>query len=348
MSAFGGHFWESAALIGFLIYIALPLVILEASREEDTAPTRVLVVVNGQLRGGLLAWRSLTKYVLKPYAADLALLGPPETEEAKRASYLRKRAKYLWEVVERDDWGEVLDSLSQDHKLRFGWRALCLSRQVEPPPQFLGGVKPCHHNGSAAILLAYRYLALQKLEELELISVYDWFIYTRSDYVYLCPPLPLRLFPKDAIYVPTGQGYGGYTDRHALIPSSLVRLALNITSDFVLHWQYWYDLVDTHLKTQPSQQVNLEVLDDVGQILVEFHVSTTLGMNSPELVLLLATTVNWLSERGFLLFHKSLNKGFPQDQQAHPDLLLSGFPPRICCVELCFVSRRAVHRARTR
>eukprot|EP00854_Cymbomonas_tetramitiformis_P021363 gene21363-25677_t len=26
-----------------------------------------------------------------------------------------------------------------------------------------------------------------------------------------------------------------------------------------------------------------QVLDDVGQILVEFHVSTTLGMNSPEL-----------------------------------------------------------------
>ncbi|KAK3266494.1 hypothetical protein CYMTET_24884 [Cymbomonas tetramitiformis] len=400
------------------------------------------------------------------------------------------------------------------------------------------------------------------------------------------------MFPKNAMYVPSGQGYGGYTDRHALIPSGLLRLALNITSDLVLHWQYWYDLVDTHLKTQPGQQMNLEqllkyyydkvgvkvvtvghtgftvklatdptrwssgevnhkvankhtlhfnntlafifagtreffpgvsqspvvtayldhaqiasppaiqasaqlsaevsaslatlselvlssdppykclhkvrvgtqadggwficadikpkrdcvvysvgiandysfdvefgrrygckvysfdptishphklsrdadvrffqfgmagvnnfgrgmpvvtipyamkllghrridvlkidcegcelsvlenmrkaapqVLDHVEQVLVEFHLSTTLGMNSTESILLLATIFRWLSDRGFLLFHKSLNNGFLQDQHVYPDLLLSGFPPRTCCVELCFVSRRAVHRA---
>ncbi|KAK3253889.1 hypothetical protein CYMTET_36879 [Cymbomonas tetramitiformis] len=88
-----------------------------------------------------------------------------------------------------------------------------------------------------------------------------------------------------------------------------------------------------------------QVLDHVEQVLVEFHLSTTLGMNSTESILLLATIFRWLSDRGFLLFHKSLNNGFLQDQHVYPDLLLSGFPPRTCCVELCFVSRRAVHRA---
>ncbi|KAK3250291.1 hypothetical protein CYMTET_40341 [Cymbomonas tetramitiformis] len=181
---------------------------LFAESQASTPSPRVLVVVYGQLRGGRLAWRTLTKRILEYYTADLALLGPPKADQTNRASYLHQKAKYVWDVDEKPDWGVVLDDVSQDDQLRFKWRRLCLIKE-----QFLGGVKPCNHSGSGGIQLAYRHLALQKISTAQLVSVYDWFIYTRSDYVYLCSPLPIKLLPNDAIYLPTGQGYGGYTDR---------------------------------------------------------------------------------------------------------------------------------------
>ena len=45
-------------------------------------------------------------------------------------------------------------------------------------------------------------------------------------------------------------------------------------------------------------------------------------------------------EKGFLIFHKSFNDGFPWDQELNPLLLMFGLPPKTCCFELGFVSRR--------
>jgi len=47
---------------------------------------------------------------------------------------------------------------------------------------------------------------------------YDWIVQSRFDLFWEAPHLPLALFSKDAVWIPDGQDWGGYNDRHALIP----------------------------------------------------------------------------------------------------------------------------------
>ena len=202
---------------------------------------RVLVIVNGQLRGGIIAWQSLKQFVLDFYNADLALIGPPPVSTNPNVSFLYSLATYVWEVPEYEDWGEVLDDLAHGDK---SWRALCRYEEIKnipnrkAPLQYLGGVKNCHP-GSAGILLAYRYLSLKRIKDDGLAQLYGWFIYTRADYTYLCSPPSLDHFTTRFVYVPRGEGYGGITDRHSYIPSNMVDIVLNVTADVVLNWQSW-------------------------------------------------------------------------------------------------------------
>lgn len=220
------------------------------SRADKASPQpgSVLVIVNGQLRGGPIAWRSLEQYVLNYYNADLALIGPPLMKHETAVKKLVHRAKYVWVVEEYDDWGVVLDSIADNDT---AWRALCkLDPTTKLAPvkiQFLGGVKDCHA-GSAGILLAYRYLTAQKLIEYGLLDSYEWFIYTRSDYVYLCHPPPLQSFSPFYVHMPHEEGYGGITDRHTYIPQHEILQVLNVSVDLVRNWKVWYEYNEMNLE----------------------------------------------------------------------------------------------------
>lgn len=199
---------------------------------------KVLVIINGQLRGGPVAWSSMEKKLLDFYGADLALIGPPISIKEQVAASLRQRAKYIWTVPEYEDWGVILDTIYDDAS----WRALCKfnesTKTSAPHLQFLGGVKKCHP-GSAGILLAYRYLTMTKILDHGLADIYEWFIYTRSDYTYLCSPPPIHQFSTAYLHIPNSEGYGGVTDRHTYIPGHLILKVLNVTNDVVKNWKYW-------------------------------------------------------------------------------------------------------------
>ena len=234
---------------------------LDCMKKKSDRNESVLVIINGQIRGGSIAWKSVQEHLLDFYHADLAFIGPPFTPtEDKDLIAFRNRAKYVWEQPELDDWGQVLDSIGNNSS----WRELCTHR-ISPHCrshenvtwQFLGGVRNCH-DGSAGILLAYRYLTLQKLLENQgaILNDYDWFIYTRADYVYLCSPQPLSYFSSNFLYTPYGQGSGGITDRHTYIPRHLVTRVLNITEHIVINWKFWFD----RLCASKSNYINLEKL----------------------------------------------------------------------------------------
>lgn len=213
-------------------------------------PGPVLVILNGQLRGGPVAWSSLQENLLDFYNADLALIGPPfNSSQAGQASEsLRRRAKYIWTVPEYSDWGVVLDMIQGNNS---NWRALCKYNSTSQVSayglQYLGGVSRCHA-GSSGILLAYRYLTSLKLIEHSLVDYYEWFIYTRSDYTYLCHPPSIAKFSSAFVYVPYGEGYGGVTDRHTYIPAHRVLQVLNITTDIVVNWKIWYESPASNLE----------------------------------------------------------------------------------------------------
>lgn len=85
--------------------------------------------------------------------------------------------------------------------------------------QWLGGVTEVGHHsphpGSAGILIFFRWFLLQQLETL---NKYDRIIVTRSDYLYQAPHPSMSILDPNHIWIPSGEGYGGYTDRHAVVP----------------------------------------------------------------------------------------------------------------------------------
>ena len=62
---------------------------------------KTLVVLIGSARGGEETWSSLYKYLLNPLSADLALLFGKSNN---KTSSLYKKAKYVWEIDEYEDW----------------------------------------------------------------------------------------------------------------------------------------------------------------------------------------------------------------------------------------------------
>jgi hypothetical protein len=215
-----------------------------SNRKHKKSGHNVLVVINGQWRGGEVAWDSLQKYVLDYYNADLAYIGPHDNRS--ETSHLKRLSRFWWEVPEFDDWGEVLNEIG-GKDLR--WRKMCNLEKA----QFLGGVRNCHQ-GSAGILLCYRNMFKQQWDHHSLSHIYDWVIYTRSDYVYLCSPPNLHCLNSDHVYIPYGEEYNGFTDRFAIVSSNLVPIFFNLTKNLISNPDYWYD------RFKQVDYINLELL----------------------------------------------------------------------------------------
>lgn len=214
---------------------------------EGGGGARVLAVFNGQMRGGPLAWLSFKRFVLDAYGADLAYLGPPPVGNGR--TFLQQHAKYEWVVDDPEDWGSLLGDTEEERRVIYN--VLCKQNQEA---QFLGGVKCCGEHpkphkgcdavsgravGSAGMLLVYRKLLRQKLEELGLVREYDFFIFTRTDYVFLCPLMPVSDLERDGITVPDGEGYGGFTDRFSIMPQRHVLESLGVGEDLVRDHVWW-------------------------------------------------------------------------------------------------------------
>lgn len=131
--------------------------------------------------------------------------------------------------------------------------------------QFLGGIKDDQHEheGSAGILIFFRWFLLQNLINSGLIHKYDRFIVTRSDFIWQLPHPKLELLDEKYIWIPNGEkhdcdGYGAYTDRHVILSQSNVESYLNILNNFVLRSNEYY------MKMKDKWDWNLEQL-------IKFH-----------------------------------------------------------------------------
>ena len=207
---------------------------------------KVLVIVYGNLLGNKSAWKSLKRYVLDYYQADLALLSRPlETLEQK--TYLGQYATYKWSIEENHDWNEVFDSTVINPSEKGKWKELGQHGAAFLGSSF-GPNDPLSIN-STINLIPLRHIAIQKIQSLHLEEKYDWFIYTRSDYLYLCSPPHLDALPNITLSIPRGEANQGYTDRFLMAPATMITRALNITADVVNNYQEWIALLDADTKT---------------------------------------------------------------------------------------------------
>ncbi len=122
--------------------------------------------------------------------------------------------------------------------------------------QFMGGVSDDknQHPGSAGILIFFRWFLLKNLQDNGLINKYDRFVITRSDFVYQLPHPKLNAMSEKNIWIPDGEYYTGYTDRHAVLSKHNIKEYLNIFNNFVLRSN------DYFIKMTSKQNWNLEAL----------------------------------------------------------------------------------------
>ena len=197
--------------------------------EPDIFPNRTLVVVMGNLRGGEKAWNTLYDNVLDVNRADLALMiGKTSTDHKNNTNSLFERAKYLWEIDEYDDWGDALDLINGT-----GWRDT-VPNVLHPWSSILGGVKLREYEGSGAIIFMLRWFLSNEIKKHNLTQRYDRFVVTRSDHFYLCAHNVSKLDPN-FLWLPTGEDYSGFTDRHLVVSSKDVLPALDILPDLLAH-----------------------------------------------------------------------------------------------------------------
>ncbi len=174
---------------------------------------RTLVVVIAETRAHEYSFPSFRANVLEALNADLALcIAKNQWEDTSNPFY--QHARYLWTYEEPDDWGSAFDAAQIVEGCQGDWRCL-----LDLDGIWMGGVHNANGRtrGSGSILLFFRWLLKHSLMKSGVDQKYDRFIITRSDYIYLTPHYPIRQLDPEVIWIPEGEDYGGYTDRHIVV-----------------------------------------------------------------------------------------------------------------------------------
>jgi hypothetical protein len=216
----------------------------------DTTQNKTLVVVMGNIRGGELAWESLYKNVLDLNLADLALV-VGERAPANRTSSLYKRAKYLYEFPEFDDWTKAIDlingTLWRDELLAYSSRENGLFGAAD------GRI------GSGAVIFMARWYVQKAIVKYKLTEKYDRFVLTRSDHFYGCEH-DLSLLDESFMWVPEGQDFDGVTDRHVVANSQQITKALDIYPNPVHYPSKYVDSIWFH--RNPEQLIKRRWIEE--------------------------------------------------------------------------------------
>lgn len=195
----------------------------------------VLVVILCETRAHEHTFDLFKKNLLDVMNADLCLCVADNHREDKNNPFYR-HAKFIWSYDEPDDWGEAFDFIQKTKNLQNNWRKL-----LEIKDQWLGGVKGSEkHPGSAGILLFFRLFLKENIIKHNILEQYDRFIITRSDFIHRVPHVPLKFLSPEYIWIPDGEDYGGYTDRHIIAHRNDILNAISISDRIIIEPQELY------------------------------------------------------------------------------------------------------------
>ncbi|EJK65538.1 hypothetical protein THAOC_13587 [Thalassiosira oceanica] len=199
----------------------------------------------GNLRGGEEAWKSLYKNVLDQNgtSVDLALMIMDDYNSTYPNSSLLERAKYIWTFPSYDNWIDAVDEVNGT-----SWRETHLPTfkdlAATNGPSILFGPlrvfdeeknKTVQFAGSAMLIFMIRWFLIQKIHEQGILEKYDRFVVTRTDHFYACHHSFMSLDLSDGrIWLPVGQDFGGYTDRHMVVGGENLIDALDLMTDMIL------------------------------------------------------------------------------------------------------------------
>jgi hypothetical protein len=142
--------------------------------------SRTLEITLGQLRAYQLTWSNFKRYVLDELAADLAVCVPADAFFDFTNPFFAN-ARFRWLVPDAPDVADIFDRVQNLLGGSDDWRVLC-----EIEGLWLGKVVRCRP-GAGALQIALHWFMLDNIRAAGLTDVYDRFIITRSDYLFLCP-----------------------------------------------------------------------------------------------------------------------------------------------------------------
>jgi hypothetical protein len=139
--------------------------------------------------------------------------------------------------------------------------------------QFLGGINDNdnQHPGSAGILIFFRWFLLKNLIDNGLINKYERFIITRSDFIYQLPYPKVEHMNDNCIWIPDGEHYGGYTDRHVVLSKNNIESYLNILNNLVLRSNEYFMKMKNHNNWNLEQLIKFHLIQNNVLHIVKEH-----------------------------------------------------------------------------
>lgn len=245
--------------------------------DQIETENKCLIVILGQVRAADLTWPSFKEMLLDPSGCDLALSVGAENQKNKSNAFFAgfhrgvheagnitenpfySHAKYVWSwdeshfgnVSDSDFWDKSFDHMLDLAKVHFPeqkWSTDWKKWLWKFGNQWRG---PVGQPGSAGILLFMRLQAYFEMLDLGLFDKYEFMMYTRSDYKYLCP-FPFEELTanstatdRDTIWISTCcQGGGGITDRNLLTSGSQFKDTLDILLTMMRDPQSWHNTMN--------------------------------------------------------------------------------------------------------
>jgi hypothetical protein len=172
---------------------------------------KTLTIILGLTREANFTYPSLLSKVLIPLDSDLAFCGSAHSDEPDP---ILENSKFVWNEPDPTDWSAACDSISLDYG---SWREF-----GKVPSNLLTGSFP-NQTAGPGMIFAYRWEILRRHITEEILNSYEWFVITRSDFLWEIEHPSIDLLQKEKIYQMDGYTYGGITDRHIVFHREYAR-----------------------------------------------------------------------------------------------------------------------------
>lgn len=204
---------------------------------------KTLVCILGQTRAQDITWENFNKYVLNSLDADLALC---VAEKKTTNNMMYKNAKFIWKYNDLPDYTTHFENAqiklfgSKDIHKRPNWKKMLKVKDF-----WLARIKGSSkiRSGTGALLIYNRWVLLQNIIKNNIIKKYDRFIITRSDFIWNIHHPNISKLKSNYIWIPNGEKYGGYTDRHAVLSKENVYDYLNLLEPILKEPDTLFDLM---------------------------------------------------------------------------------------------------------
>ena len=214
---------------------------------------RTVVCFLGTLRALNLTRDNLIEKVIEPLHADVMIcfnrLTSSDEDSLKYFDGLNVVDVCIHEEG-KNGYEELLDEYSRRLNVESRWR-----EYLDIEGNWLGGIQGLKGTGIIGQINPWKLL-----ERIQYVQSrggnYRRFVITRSDFFWLTEHPPLRLLDPRYLWIPTGQDYGGYSERHGVCSEKNIRQYLS-TLEYMIDYRAMRYLAEVK-NSNPRRSLNGE------------------------------------------------------------------------------------------